>query len=148
MQLTTEQKNTVLDIFKKADGEDMEGLISNSGWADYLLRALIMKSPKYEITQSIEERVELDKDSTMDITWFNTPFEPIVAKLMQSIKSIQRLNEEHQNSENNNEVVYIEEEISKKVKEVATVITYFKNELTPFEPEILEALNNANILLT
>jgi hypothetical protein len=60
MELSEEQKNTVLDILKKADGEDVEGLMDKSGWADYLLRVLVLKAPKNELENATIERDELN----------------------------------------------------------------------------------------
>ena len=42
MELTEQQKQTVLDILSFADGEDMEEIINKSGFKDYLTRSLIM----------------------------------------------------------------------------------------------------------
>ena len=42
MELTEQQKQTVLDIISLADGEDMEEIINKSGFKDYLTRSLIM----------------------------------------------------------------------------------------------------------
>ena len=42
MELTEQQKQTVLDIIFWADGEDMEEIINKSGFKDYLTRSLIM----------------------------------------------------------------------------------------------------------
>ena len=42
MELTEQQKQTVLDIISLADGEDMEEIIDKSGFKDYLTRSLIM----------------------------------------------------------------------------------------------------------
>jgi hypothetical protein len=42
MELTEQQKQTVLDILSLADGEDMDEIINKSGFKDYLTRSLIM----------------------------------------------------------------------------------------------------------
>ena len=42
MELTEQQKQTVLDILSLADGEDMEEIIDRSTFKDYLTRSLIM----------------------------------------------------------------------------------------------------------
>ena len=42
MELTEQQKQSVLDILSLADGEDMEEIINKSGFKDYLTRSLIM----------------------------------------------------------------------------------------------------------
>ena len=42
MELTEQQKQTVLDIISLADGEDMEEIINRSTFKDYLTRNLIM----------------------------------------------------------------------------------------------------------
>ena len=42
MELTEQQKQTVLDILSLADGEDMDEIIDRSTFKDYLTRSLIM----------------------------------------------------------------------------------------------------------
>jgi hypothetical protein len=42
MELTEQQKQTILDIISLADGEDMDEIINKSGFKDYLTRSLIM----------------------------------------------------------------------------------------------------------
>lgn len=46
----------VVDILKKADGEDMDTIIKESGFEDYLLRSLMMKASDEELNNLIEER--------------------------------------------------------------------------------------------
>ena len=59
MELTEQQKQTVLDIISLADGEDMEEIIDKSGFKDYLTRSLIMdciddKDLEYYLSERIE----------------------------------------------------------------------------------------------
>ena len=58
MELTEQQKQTVLDILSFADGEDMEEIINKSGFKDYLTRSLIMDCTDEDLEYYLSERYE------------------------------------------------------------------------------------------
>jgi hypothetical protein len=62
MELTEQQKQTVLDILSFADGEDMEEIIDRSTFKDYLTRSLIMDCiDDMDLKYYLSERDELIK---------------------------------------------------------------------------------------
>jgi hypothetical protein len=62
MELTEQQKQTVLDILSFADGEDMEEIIDRSTFKDYLTRSLIMDCiDDIDLKYYLSERDELIK---------------------------------------------------------------------------------------
>lgn len=52
----------VLEILKTADGEDMDHLVKEAGFEDYLLRSLFMSISDDELNDLIEERYILIKE--------------------------------------------------------------------------------------
>jgi hypothetical protein len=58
MELTEQQKQTVLDILSFADGEDMEEIIDRSTFKDYLTRNLIMDCTDDDLKYYVSERNE------------------------------------------------------------------------------------------
>jgi hypothetical protein len=58
MELTEQQKQTVLDILSFADGEDMEEIIDRSTFKDYLTRNLIMDCTDEDLKYYVSERNE------------------------------------------------------------------------------------------
>lgn len=62
MELTNQEKQQVLDILSKADGEDIEQIINQSGFDKYLTRALTIKSSTEDLNYYIKERDSLTKE--------------------------------------------------------------------------------------
>jgi hypothetical protein len=58
MELTEQQKQTVLDILSFADGEDMDEIIDRSTFKDYLTRSLIMDCTDMDLKYYVSERNE------------------------------------------------------------------------------------------
>jgi hypothetical protein len=58
MELTEQQKQTVLDIISLADGEDMDEIINRSTFKDYLTRNLIMDCTDMDLKYYVSERNE------------------------------------------------------------------------------------------
>ena len=58
MELTEQQKQTVLDIISLADGEDMDEIIDRSNFKDYLSRSLIMDCTDEDLEYYLSERYE------------------------------------------------------------------------------------------
>ncbi len=62
MELTEQQKQTVLNILSFADGEDMDEIIDRSTFKDYLTRSLIMDCiDDMDLKYYLSERDELIK---------------------------------------------------------------------------------------
>lgn len=61
MELTEEQKKIVVNILSKADGEDMDEIVNNTGFGDYLLRSLILRASDDDIQYLLEEIKHLAK---------------------------------------------------------------------------------------
>jgi hypothetical protein len=58
MELTEQQKQTVLDIISLADGEDMDEIINRSTFKDYLTRNLIMDCANMDLKYYVSEHNE------------------------------------------------------------------------------------------
>lgn len=59
MELTTQQKELVLSILSEADGEDVQEIINESVFKDYLTRTLILECSNEDLNEYINERNEL-----------------------------------------------------------------------------------------
>lgn len=56
MELSRLEKDTIVDMLNRADGEDIEELINRSGFEDYLLHSLVMKATWESVNYYIEEK--------------------------------------------------------------------------------------------
>lgn len=63
MELTTQQKQEVLKLLCNADGEDVETIISESGFDKYLTRAFIIQASDYDLHYYLSERKEIKTQS-------------------------------------------------------------------------------------
>ena len=59
MELTTQQKELVLSILSEADGEDVQEIINESVFKDYLTRIFILECSDEELNEYTNERNEL-----------------------------------------------------------------------------------------
>lgn len=59
MELTTQQKELVLSILSEADGEDVQEIINESVFKDYLTRILVLECNNEVLDEYINERNEL-----------------------------------------------------------------------------------------
>ena len=59
MELTTQQKELVLSILSEADGEDVQEIINESVFKDYLTRILVLECSDEELVEYTNERNEL-----------------------------------------------------------------------------------------
>ena len=59
MELTTQQKQIVLDVLAKADGEDVQEIINESVFKNYLTRILVLECNDEVLNEYINERNEL-----------------------------------------------------------------------------------------
>ena len=59
MELTTQQKELVLDILSRADGEDVQEIINESVFKNYLTRILVLECNDEVLNEYINERNEL-----------------------------------------------------------------------------------------
>lgn len=62
MELTEEEKQVVKKILSKADGEDMDSIIYDLGFEEYLLRSLVMSASEDDIQYLLEERSRLKNE--------------------------------------------------------------------------------------
>ena len=56
MELTTQQKELVLSILSEADGEDVQEIINESVFKDYLKRILVLECSDEELDEYTNER--------------------------------------------------------------------------------------------
>ena len=59
MELTTQQKELVLSILSEADGEDVQEIINESVFKDYLTRIFVLECNDEELNEYTNERNEL-----------------------------------------------------------------------------------------
>lgn len=59
MELTQEDKDIVIKILSRADGEDMDEIVKAIGFDDYLLHSLIMRASDSDVEYWVAEKKRL-----------------------------------------------------------------------------------------
>jgi len=60
MELSEEQKQQVINILSKADGEDMDEIVRAIGMEDYLFHSLMMSASENDINYNLDIRSAFD----------------------------------------------------------------------------------------
>lgn len=59
MELSNAAINTIINLLKTADGEDVQEILVKSGWNNQMLTQLMMSEPMHVVEHVYNERVEL-----------------------------------------------------------------------------------------
>ena len=61
MELSNAAINTIVDLLKNADGEDVQEILVKSGWNEQMLRQLMMCEPINDVNHIYQERSQSTK---------------------------------------------------------------------------------------
>ena len=65
MELNTLEKDLVITILSRADGEDIDDIVRRSNFEEYLTRSLILRASNVEIFETLKERIYLKKNNNL-----------------------------------------------------------------------------------
>lgn len=102
MKLTALEKDLVLAILNRADGEDLDEIVNKSLFEEYITRSLILRSSNVNLKNTLGERNELRNMNNKSIVKYKQSdiFKEFLAKAMSEIDALHltdRTEEDHYN---------------------------------------------------